>query len=915
MTRKFWRLAVPLAGFCLAACSGGETGSSEDLRLEVEYAGCAELTAGPLCALHENDDLTIWARARPGARIDLAVDGEVIAPEGIPVDGGHRFAVSVSSAASRLEVRARAGGRRESWTLRLGRADPRTLRARISKSLRGAPDLAAHEAVLRAMEDDLAAASLRDRGAALALVGNSLLRLGEHEAARAILLRAVGIFRQGGDVLAETTHVATIVWIDVVRRRHFAEAREALDSLRPRPDAPAEAKYFVAYSRGLLGEEVGDLRTAFAQLQAAVELAGRLGLKRYHTMANEQLGLVLLDVGQTREAAELYRRLRAETEGAAPPSNLDEKCDLARLLGNEAWALLLAREAGEESGAALPLLEKAQSLFGREICARVDQQANLVINLALAHLQDGRIERAREDLEQARELAEDSTEIQRLWWIDIAARIALGDGRPREALELYERLGRLAASTGASLELWRATVGRAHAQAGLAQPEQALSALAEAEALADREGLEIPLYEGRESFFARSEAATALRLELLLAGGRDAEALAVARRARSRVLRALRQGHRLAHLDPGQQERWDRALGEYRRLRDAADDEAAEDWRRPADELARLEAERARSRRKLRQKLDQAFSVLAEDRRRDLPALRSGEAVLAYHPLAGSSWVGFAALDGEVRTHRFEWPADPSPPELAARLLEPFADVVERAQRVRILPYGPLRDIDFHLLPFGSDVLLAARPVVYGLDLERPAESGTGGRRALVVADPLGDLPAARREADRVHRILGRSWQVTDLRLDAADATAVRGALARADFLHYSGHATFGGWESSLELAASGRLSVGDILALERAPRLVVLSGCETGRAAAGAVESIGLAQAFLVAGSAQVIAAVRPVEDRLAEKLFAELYGDGEGRSEGAPTDAAVLLRQAQLRWRERFPKSDWASFRVLEP
>jgi cellulose synthase operon protein C len=113
-----------------------------------------------------------------------------------------------------------------------------------------------------------------------------------------------------------------------------------------------------------------------------------------------------------------------------------------------------------------------------------------------------------------------------------------------------------------------------------------------------------------------------------------------------------------------------------------------------------------------------------------------------------------------------------------------------------------------------------------------------------------------------------------------------------------------------LPLAESSELTLGDVLALARAPRWVVLSGCETGRAGAAApAESLGLAQAFLAAGSRSVLAAVRPVADDTAAALV-----DGYYRAWSPVTPVAAALRSAQLALRARDPRADWASFRIVE-
>ncbi|MEO1085724.1 MAG: CHAT domain-containing protein, partial [Acidobacteriota bacterium] len=199
--------------------------------------------------------------------------------------------------------------------------------------------------------------------------------------------------------------------------------------------------------------------------------------------------------------------------------------------------------------------------------------------------------------------------------------------------------------------------------------------------------------------------------------------------------------------------------------------------------------------------------------------------------------------------------------------------------------------------------------------LPAPAWSEAGQGEALIVADPTEDLASARTEGRRVADQLPETWSTRRLEGREATGPALRRYLPQADLFHYAGHGRFagrGGWESALPLAGDSRLTVADILALERAPRHVVLSACETAKSTPGGqVESVtGLAHAFLTAGSRSVVAAVRPVEDRTAATLVRHYYA---AWSKGAPPPEA--LRQAQLELRRHDPAADWASFRLLEP
>ena len=278
-----------------------------------------------------------------------------------------------------------------------------------------------------------------------------------------------------------------------------------------------------------------------------------------------------------------------------------------------------------------------------------------------------------------------------------------------------------------------------------------------------------------------------------------------------------------------------------------------------------------------------------------------GEVVLTWFP-AATGLLAFAATPASTRVV-------PLPNARPEGLLAPFEAELAAAKRVRALPYGPVRGLDVHALPFRGAPLIAHAAVVYGLDLP-PVNKSFANRRALLVADPRGDLRGARVEADAVEARL-KGWTLTRLDGEAATGAAVRAALTTADLFHYAGHGRFAGamgWDSALPLAADARLGVDDILALPHVPAQVVLSGCETARQAADApLEAVGLAQAFMVAGAESAIAATRPVDDTLARDLAADLYLHAGAES------AEDALRRAQTALTRDPPVRDWAAFRVL--
>jgi hypothetical protein len=446
--------------------------------------------------------------------------------------------------------------------------------------------------------------------------------------------------------------------------------------------------------------------------------------------------------------------------------------------------------------------------------------------------------------------------------------------------------------------------------------------LGAAETLLDEQSLQIPIDAGRETFLAARRSLVSLHVALLLDSGRNADALAATRRARSRVVRQLANVDALASLSPDERARRTRLLTDYQQRRAALEERARDDWKLPADELRHERAARKAEALEVKAMLDAAYRISGSAARSAaaLPAPRPGELMLVYQPLAGNAWVAFAADDDRVAAQRFVLPAGslPAPEALAERLLLPFRAQIERAQRLRVLASGRLADVDVHALPFAGQPLLAARPVVYGLDLpsvpDRAPRRASGGH-ALLISDARGDLPGARQEAATLRAALGSrasAWTLAELSGARASAEAVRAQLATSDLLHYAGHGDYAGqsgWESSLLLADGTQLTLGDLLALEHVPSWVALSGCETGRVSGDApVAGLGLAQAFLLAGSQSVIAATRPADDRRVPAFFAELY-----RRWAEDPDLARAMQGAQLAWREQNP-TEWSIFRLFE-
>jgi hypothetical protein len=466
---------------------------------------------------------------------------------------------------------------------------------------------------------------------------------------------------------------------------------------------------------------------------------------------------------------------------------------------------------------------------------------------------------------------------------------------------------------------WTGLLGRGLALERVGRTGAAIDAYEEAETVLEQLRFNTPLGGGREAFLGtRMESASRL-IELLLRGGRTEDAMRAARRSRARSLSALAWPSRLDAASDDIRRTWYAAVSEYQQRRTARERDSAADWELSADKLERTLADRARLGTSARELLDEALALLGSRIEGAAPPLvpAIGELVLLYHPLP-SGWVGFAVNREGVTARRLR--PEPSgartPEQLGDWLLGPFSALIEGSNRMRVLAFGALNQIDFHALPWKGRPLISSIAVRYGVDVTRVARSAAGGMNALLVT-PHDQLKNSTAEAaiaeERLH---ASGWDVQRLQGSAVMRTTISESIiaGRIRFFHYSGHARFvglDGWESHLGSDENQLMTVGDILTLPASPDYVILSGCETAASATRSGSGLGLAQAFVIAGAEWVVASSRMVKDADAARIVIELFDQ-----RGLPSsDVGFLLQAAQRKLLETRPEVDWASFRVLVP
>ncbi|MGP4002788.1 CHAT domain-containing protein [Streptomyces sp. 8N706] len=274
---------------------------------------------------------------------------------------------------------------------------------------------------------------------------------------------------------------------------------------------------------------------------------------------------------------------------------------------------------------------------------------------------------------------------------------------------------------------------------------------------------------------------------------------------------------------------------------------------------------------------------------------------------------------------------------IADAFLRPVEKALEAAgtRRLVIVPDGYLHLAPFNALPLVDGTPLAGRYTVALVLSARlrtaagPAPVVVAPHEALVVGNPappdeprLPGLPApalpALHAAEQEARETARLYGAYALLGTEATREAVLERLPHSRFAHFATHALLG--EDSLRIPGALCLAPGgsdgpylradDIRPLDLTHcRLVVLSACQTGWGRLSPEGNLGLARAFLAAGTDCVIVSLWPVHDTSTADLMTVFH---HGLAGGATTGEA--LRGAVLDTRRRRPNPvDWAGFVLL--
>ncbi|QFR00989.1 CHAT domain-containing protein [Streptomyces phaeolivaceus] len=263
--------------------------------------------------------------------------------------------------------------------------------------------------------------------------------------------------------------------------------------------------------------------------------------------------------------------------------------------------------------------------------------------------------------------------------------------------------------------------------------------------------------------------------------------------------------------------------------------------------------------------------------------------------------------------------------ELAELLLRPFAGALDGHRRVIVVPPAAFALLPFHALPWEGDVLGDTHDVSYLPAVSlltrrhgRPPDRPWTEVDALLVGAPASDprhglreLPGTAAEVVEGARLLPRGRALTG---PAATRDAVLAAAHGCEVLHFATHGMvdeLAPHRSRLPLAGDDVLGLADLLGVAHEPRLLVLSGCDTGRGTATAGgDVLGLTRAALITGARHAVVSLWPVDDTTGCLVLARTYA---WLAEEPAVHPGTALARARREVRDLSGAERYEEFRAL--
>jgi CHAT domain-containing protein len=233
-------------------------------------------------------------------------------------------------------------------------------------------------------------------------------------------------------------------------------------------------------------------------------------------------------------------------------------------------------------------------------------------------------------------------------------------------------------------------------------------------------------------------------------------------------------------------------------------------------------------------------------------------------------------------------------------LVRPLAGSLAGAERLVIVPHGPLHEVAFPTLHDGARYLIEDYEICHApsaslLSHVRALPAAGRSCGSLIMGVPDDNAPGVEAEVTAAADALPGAEVYLG---KEATWPRLREGGRNADIVHLACHGLFASdspLASGLKLADRW-LTVRDLFSLELDGSIVVLSGCDTGRSAVGGGDDlVGLMRGFFAAGASALLMTLWALHDDTAGNLVALVYRLWQNGRVGQATDLPAAVRAAQ--------------------
>ena len=677
--------------------------------------------------------------------------------------------------------------------------------------------------------------------------------------------------------------------------------------------------FYKSFYLGQLASYLGALQDAENYFHQAKKIARNYDLKKEYVDSEFMYTQLLIRSGLTEKAVTKRRELVEQVPHAWT------KCRLSKYYNGLGWAQIKLLESTPASSTAnsvnpLPSLQRSLQLLESSCPKSISDKVTIILNLSKAYYLAEQTSEASFQLSNIFKLKANLNYAQTLEFLELQGLLALKNGKVNESIEHFEKLLTLAKKVKYSEFTIDALVGKAKSYEMSGRYLDAIEHYKKAEQVIFDEFINIPMTSSQPYFLSSKMNFSYAYVDLLVRLNRTKEAMTVARRFRARWIDSI---HRVTQRSLSRvihEKEWVATIGQIRKLRKSIIAQQSLEWSIPFDQVDHAKRRLAEEKLALSNLFDKSIRLVNnavgyEESAQTTP--KKGELFLFFYAI-NDSFIGFASNSSIIKSHTisFDKASTLSAIDLANEWVSIFEKEFEDADKIKIFPFGLMKKVDFQTLPYKNDILLAHKSISYGVDLKildlnkKPSPKSI---RSLIVANSLGDLKETEKEAYTLAKLTkGYDWNTQTLTSNQVVYDSLKSKLEKAQHFHYAGHvnqARSNVFQHHFPLSNNAEMDGADILMLRQVPTWVVLSACNSALNNNNiSAQSIGLAHAFIIAGSKKVVATVRPVLDKQASHIMQKFYLQWMKSD-----DFEQAFRKTQLNLLKTQPEHDWAAFRLV--